>query len=427
MKAALLFCLLLAPCALLPAADRVALVIGNSRYANLPATQQLTSPVSDGQDVAGALRALGYTLVDDGPVTDANKDAFVTATEKFATMAKNATAAVFYYSGHGVQLGEDNYLLPSDSPRLTGVSVLKNRTVLLRDSIMVALEEAGAKTKVIILDCCRDNPFAAQLDNALSETSKGVRTKSVGEISGYGPGFYLAFATSPGFTADDGNGHRNSPFTAALIKAMPASASKDIDFFFRDVKSLLGDDQVSWTNHSLRASFALAVGPTAALPESAPLPVPVAVLVPAPVPVVAPPPSALLANPAGDVFLASPYASFNVYTKEIIARRLQAKLGDMGFRLGAVDGKPGRATRQALIDYQRTYGMPVTGVLDEATLSSLHLEGIAEQSPPAPAPRVQRAAVVEESRPPSKAAPTGSAESLDEKFRRAAEQFENRK
>jgi uncharacterized caspase-like protein len=262
----------------LNAADRVALVIGNSRYANLPSTQQLISPVADAQDVAGALRALGYELVDDGPITDADKDKFITATEKFAAMAKNASAAVFYYSGHGVQVGEDNYLLPSDSPRLTGVSVLKNRTVLLRDSVMVALEEAGAKTKVIILDCCRDNPFAAQLDSALAGTTKAVKTKSVGEISGYGPGFYLAFATSPGFTADDGNGRRNSPFTDAMIKAMPTGAAKDIDFFFRDVKALLGDDQVSWTNHSLRDAFALAVGPVP------PMPPPVAVTPPPPPP-----------------------------------------------------------------------------------------------------------------------------------------------
>jgi hypothetical protein len=427
MKITLLSTLLLASLSYAMAAERVALVVGNSRYANLPSTQQLISPVADAQDVAGALRALGYELVDDGPITEADKDKFITATEKFAVMAKDADAAVFYYSGHGVQVGEDNYLLPSDSPRLTGVSVLKNRTVLLRDSVMVALEEASAKTKIIILDCCRDNPFAAQLDAALVGTTKGVKTKSVGEISGYGPGFYLAFATSPGFTADDGNGRRNSPFTAAMIKAMPAGAAKDIDFFFRDVKSLLGDDQVSWTNHSLRVNFALAAGPVPSLPA------PIATaLIPAPSPAI------VVANPNGDIFSGSPYAAFNNYTREIITRRLQSKLAGLGFDPGAADGKPGKATRQALMDHQRSSNMPITGALDDATLRSLNLEGIAEQRPAVAAPRqIERPAPATNtntkpgvtSRPPPSATPTKSmsAESLDEKFRRTAEQFEKKK
>lgn len=283
MKSLLLCSLLLAHCAMLSAAQRVALVIGNNRYANLPESRQLASPVADATDVAAALKALGYTLVTGGAVTDAGKDAIISATERFAEQAKDAEAAVFYYSGHGVQVGEDNYLLPSDAPRLTGISVLKNRAVLLRDTVMVALEEAGAKTKIIILDCCRDNPFAAQLETALAQVSKSVKTKSVGEISGYGPGFYLAFATSPGFTAEDGNGQRNSPFTAALLKTLPASASKDIDFFFRDVKSVLGREQVSWTNHSLTDSFALAglMAPQpAALPTVMESPPPVRPLTP---------------------------------------------------------------------------------------------------------------------------------------------------
>lgn len=409
------------------AADRVALVVGNSRYANLPSTQQLASPVADAQDVAGALRALGYTLVADGPVTDADKDAFITATESFAKLAKNATAAVFYFSGHGVQLGEDNYLLPSDAPRLSGVSVLKNRTVMLRDSVMVALEEAGAQFKVIILDCCRDNPFAAQLDAALADTTKTLRTKSVGEISGYGPGFYLAFATSPGFTANDGNGQRNSPFTAALIKAMPSSAGKDIDFFFRDVKALLGDGQVSWTNHSLRASFALATSATPAPPEPPP-----AALPQPPMPVVqAPPPAPAPVTPLvlnGDIFLGSVYSSFNNYTMELVTRQLQAKLGGLGFQPGPVDGRPGRATQQALAEYQRAQGIPITGVLDDATLRALQLDGMTEQRPPAPVVTPRR----DESPPlpsktTSKPTPRVPSENLDEKFRRAAENFEKRK
>lgn len=239
------------------ASNRVALVIGNNKYANLPANMQLTSPVADATDVAAALKAMGYTIVTGGPVTDASRDGVLDAIEAFTKAAQDAEAAVFYFSGHAVQVGEDNFLLASDTPKLTGMSILKSRTVLLRDVVMVGLEEARAANKAIILDCCRDNPFASELDTALSQIGKSIKTKSIGEISGYGPGFYLAFATSPGFTASDGNGRRNSPFTAALLRSLPQSAGKDIDLLFRDVKSYLGDEQISWTNNSLRKSFAL--------------------------------------------------------------------------------------------------------------------------------------------------------------------------
>lgn len=255
------------------AADRVALVIGNNQYADLPPNMQLTSPADDARDMAAALKSLGYSLVTGKAITDAKRDTITTATEQFATAARGAEAAVFYFSGHGIQVGDDNYLLPTDTPKLTGISTLNNRAVLLRNSVMVALEEAGAKTKVIILDCCRDNPFAAQLSQALAQVGKSVKTKSVGEITGYGPGFYLAFATSPGQTAADGNGARNSPFTAAMLQAIPTGAAKDIDFYFREVKAKLPSDQVSWTNHSLHDSFSLAsfkVNPT---PIPAPPPV----------------------------------------------------------------------------------------------------------------------------------------------------------
>jgi formylglycine-generating enzyme required for sulfatase activity len=288
---------MLLACALAQAAPRVALVIGNNAYRDLSPSMQLTSPAHDAADVAVALQKLGYTLVGGAAVVDATREQITAATEQFAAAARGAEAAVFYFSGHGIQVGEDNYLLPSDTPKLTGLSMLKNRAVLLRDSVMVALEEAGAASKVIILDCCRDNPFSAQLETALAQVGKSVKTKSVGEITGYGPGFYLAFATSPGSTAADGNGERNSPFTTAFLKALPGGVGKDIDFFFRDVKALLPDDQVSWTNHSIKGSFALVPGTN---PPGAPM---------GPVPVPPSPPAAPAAavNPLLGVSKEAPY------------------------------------------------------------------------------------------------------------------------
>jgi uncharacterized caspase-like protein len=399
MKTALLLVLICFSIARLHAANRVALVIGNNHYANLPDSRQLTSPAADAEDVAAALKALGYTVISGGAVTNAGKDTIISATEKFATAAKGADAAVFYYSGHGVQVGEDNYLLPSDAPRLTGISVLKNRAVLLRDSVMVALEEANVKTKVIILDCCRDNPFSAQLEAALAQVGKSIKTKSVGEISGYGPGFYLAFATSPGFTADDGNGKRNSPFTAAMLKTLITSASEDIDFFFREVKLVLaGTDQVSWTNHSLTAKFALAAAasapsqgsPPAAPPALTPAPMPLAVgargqTLPADLPEAG-------YFPLHELYAGGPYDRYNRYTKTEILKKVQKKLLMAGHYTGAIDGRPGPATQKGLLQWQKGEAMNLSGRLDQASIEALELSGLAESAPP-PVPVVVPRAV----------------------------------
>lgn len=245
----------------LHAGTRVALVIGNNKYANLSEGQQLTSPLNDAKDLATTLQGMGYTLVTGGAVLDSGRDAIISATEEFAVKAKGADAAVFYFSGHGIQVGEDNFLMPSDTPRITSYTVLKNRGVHLREAVMVALEEAQARTKVIILDCCRDNPFASQVEQALGQIGKSMRTKGgLGEITGYGPGFFLAFATSPGTVANDGNGRRNSPFTAAMLTQLRSDAGEDISAVFRNVKAEVrqssGAEQVPWTSDSLDEAFA---------------------------------------------------------------------------------------------------------------------------------------------------------------------------
>lgn len=243
---------------MLMAGQRVALVVGCGKYASLPGGQ-LVSPAADSADVAASFKKLGYTVVGGKELKDPTRDELTGAVERFAEAARGAEAAVFYFSGHGVQVGEDNYLMAVDTPRITGLAQLKNRVVHLRDSVMVALEESGVATKVIVLDCCRDNPFSAQLESALAQVGKSIRTKSVGEITGYGSGFYLAFATSPGQTALDGNGGRNSPFTTAFLKSLEKGADKDIDLLFRDVKKLMPRDQVSWTNSSLEKEFSLSL------------------------------------------------------------------------------------------------------------------------------------------------------------------------
>jgi hypothetical protein len=237
----------------LTAADRVALVIGINAYPNLPENAQLLSPRSDAADVAASLRAIGFTVLD--PVLDGTRESIVKAKNDFLTQAAGAQIAVFYFSGHGVQVGDEQFLMPSDAPRLRSYTALTDSAIALRQSVMVGLEEAGAKTKVIILDCCRDNPFEAQIAQALAQMGKNLRTKTVGEITGYGPGFFLAFATSPGQRADDGNGARNSPFTAALLSHLKDKAGLSVRDLLDEVKTTVrtrsGEAQVPWVNDSL--------------------------------------------------------------------------------------------------------------------------------------------------------------------------------
>ena len=235
----------------LMAADRVALVIGVNDYPAFPADRQLTSPLADAGDLAASLKQLGFIVHQ--PVNGTQR-AINNAIQLFQEDARGAQLAVFYFSGHGFQVGDENYLIPGDMPTISSFSVMKSNAIELRGNVMTSLEEAGAGTKVIILDCCRDNPFAKQINAAL--TNKSLRTKGgTGEISGYGEGFFLAFATSPFNTALDGNGARNSPFTAALLTHLKDKAGENIRVLFDEVKSTVketnGEEQVPWVTDSL--------------------------------------------------------------------------------------------------------------------------------------------------------------------------------
>ncbi|MFM7607213.1 MAG: caspase family protein, partial [Prosthecobacter sp.] len=237
---------------LLSAAERAALVIGVNSYSAFPADKQLSSPINDAQDVAQRLAAMGFVVR--APVLDGTRQAIMDAKRHFIDEARGAKVALFYFSGHGFQVGDENYLIPSDMPAISSFTVLRENSIQLRDSVMAGLEEAGAGTKVVILDCCRDNPFAGQIAAALG--TKSLRTKGGGgEISGYGPGFFLAFASSPGATALDGNGARNSPFTAALIRHLDEEPGANLRDLFDSVKSTVsevhGQEQVPWVNDSL--------------------------------------------------------------------------------------------------------------------------------------------------------------------------------
>ena len=137
-----------------PAEKRVALVIGNGAYENAP---KLDNAVFDARAVADAFRKLGFQVVDGYDLNIAEMRAKVS---EFAADLPDAKSAVIYYAGHGISVDEENYLIPTDI-------VLKSPTDLDLGSISVSLilrqMKREDRVNVVILDACRDNPFAAAL------------------------------------------------------------------------------------------------------------------------------------------------------------------------------------------------------------------------------------------------------------------------
>lgn len=198
--------LMLACCALLLplqalAGTRLALVIGNSGYADRP----LRNPGNDAADVAAALKDLGFELYERKPQLNLNRRSFNAALGGFVRQASGADLVVVYYSGHGLQASGDNYLVPTDA-RIDEERDIRTEGIRLAD-LLNDLEDAKVQRTVVILDACRDNPF-----NSRAKSLK----KGLARIEPQGATL-IAFATAEGLTADDGTG-RHGVYTEALLQ-----------------------------------------------------------------------------------------------------------------------------------------------------------------------------------------------------------------
>jgi len=239
---------------------RIALVIGNSAYQH---ATPLKNPVNDAIDIAKTLRKLEFKV---RLVTDASLKNIEIAVEEFIAKLKTVKGAgVVFYAGHGSQLEGYNYLIPVDAT-VQAEYELKEKAYNIA-LLLDAMKKAKNETNIIILDACRDNPFAGGFQNAsrsLGEKGKdrAIRLKVPVLSSGLSkldapPNTLIAFATAPGKVAADGKG-RNSPYTKQLIRSMQREGLT-VEQVFKEVRGeMLAQSQgkqIPWESSSLVSDF----------------------------------------------------------------------------------------------------------------------------------------------------------------------------
>ncbi len=218
--------------------NRVALVIGNAAYRFSP----LKNPTNDAKAMAQALRAQGFEVVERENATKAEMEKAII---EFGRKLKADGTGIVYYSGHGIQVGGKNYLIPLDA------TLTDQREVPLlavdADNILIQMQEVRSKVNIVILDACRDNPF----EQSFRSLSGGLAQMNAPS------GTLIAYATSPGKTASDGSGE-NGLYTQELLKAINEPGLKVEDVFKKvrlAVSKASGDAQIPWESSSLTGDF----------------------------------------------------------------------------------------------------------------------------------------------------------------------------
>jgi uncharacterized protein len=266
-----LFCLA-ASMAPAVAGTRLALVLGNSKYQAVPA---LDNPSNDAADLAQALRSVGFEVIEQ---RDATREAMAKAVRDFSERLRGADIALFFYAGHGLQMNGENYLLPVDA-RIEDAADVRFNTINLTD-IQQEMEASGSgRANIIILDACRNNPFADKLARG-----RGVSSRGLGRIDASGEGSLIVYSTQPNNVALDGTG-RNSPFTAALIRHVVTPGLEVRQMLSRvrgDVLDATDHNQRPWDSSSLVGDVYLAGPPAAAGAPPSPQPAIAAIQPPPP-------------------------------------------------------------------------------------------------------------------------------------------------
>jgi hypothetical protein len=263
-----LFCMLFTADAA-KADKRVAFVVGNGTYKNVA---QLPNPPIDAKAMAAVLRNVGFDVVEG---TNLTRDTMTERLLEFGKKAQGADVAVFFYAGHGIAISGTNYLLPIDADIKSEMDVKLGAAI----NIDLTLDQtmSDAKVKLVFLDACRDNPFAAKIKSNSATRSVSVQS-GLAEMKS-GEGTLIAFATGPGQTALDGQEGTNSPFTRALI-AHITTPGVEIQQAMTEVRAQVNEEtnkgQLPWGHTNLIGSVYL--NPAAApAPGVAGAPAPAAV------------------------------------------------------------------------------------------------------------------------------------------------------
>ena len=221
-----------------PADRRTALVIGNAAYPEAP----LANPVNDATDMAGALQKMDFAVT---LLRDADLRRMREAIETFRTQLRPGVVGLFYFAGHGLQVKGENYLVPIGA-RIAREQDVEFETVQV-GRILGAMEEAANDINVIILDACRNTPFA----RSVRAFQRGLAvTQAI-------TGSLIAYATAPGSVAADGAG-RNGVYTSHLLRNMRLP-NVPIEQVFKnvriDVMQETRSKQTPWETSSLTGSF----------------------------------------------------------------------------------------------------------------------------------------------------------------------------
>jgi peptidoglycan hydrolase-like protein with peptidoglycan-binding domain len=365
-------------------AARVALVMGNGAYAQ---GNTLTNPPVDAEAVAAFLTTAGFSVT---TVVDAPGAGMAEALTAFGEALKPDDEVVFYYAGHGVQVGGENWLVGVDA-RLKSAAEVAKQAIALND--VIGAIEGKVRLAMIFIDACRNNPFAASL-------GEGPQARGgLAAVEPQGDGVMIAFAAAPGRVAYDGAGE-HSPFTVALLDHLDdAGAPVDVafkrvirevrdatnnrqspqfvsslstEFFFGDtVAPVLSEDQAS-LDYERAERIGSIRGWHLYLEKY---------------------PEGFLSDMANEALQQAMKALWNEESgiepadaEEQLKLTKQARLevqlalSDLGYDLGVPDGAIGPKSRRAISALQRTAGLFETGYLGFSTLAELGIPFVSSQT-----------------------------------------------
>ncbi len=220
-------------------APKMALVLGNSKYKDAP----LKNPANDAQAIGDALKTSGFEVT---MRLDANREQLAAAVQEYLkALAAKKAVGLFYYAGHGVQLAWRNYMMPVDMDIDVAADIPKQGVEV--NSLLEGLTKAANPMNIIILDACRDNPFG---------NLKGLDHKGLSQMDAPNSTL-LAYATSPGNVASDGEG-ANGLYTENLLREVKVKDAKIEEVFKRvrlNVRVKSKGAQVPWESTSLEEDF----------------------------------------------------------------------------------------------------------------------------------------------------------------------------